>query len=109
MSILVAGNNYTFNFGSMDFSQGITINTINIIVSGSNTDMLSGFTPKPIVHTKEQFLELLVFMKISTSFVLSDIGTFTGNTDLIFQQTALQVTYKTVSYNIICDGSVLPQ
>lgn len=106
MSINITGLNNTFYFGSIDFSLGVTVNHINVIVSGSNVDLLANTPTKPILYNSQDFYNLLVVANISTGFVKSDIGTFIGNCDTLFQTgIAFQITFQGHTYNIDNFGS----
>jgi hypothetical protein len=94
----------------MDLTLGVTIDSIYLInESWADYDLLSGVSPLPVIHSYEDFYDLMVFLGISTTFTQTDVGTFAGNTQYIFQSpNALKVTFQGNQYYIVQDGSSLP-
>lgn len=90
MDALKAGAKYEFNFGRIDFSKGVRLIEVNCSIGTSQTvNLLSGVSEnkRPILHSKNDFIEFLAIMEISSSFAEVETGRFVGHSNVDFNGT----------------------
>jgi hypothetical protein len=83
MDLLKAGAKCEFNFGMVDFSQGVRVLEINHFTEDGEVNLISDILEqnRPILNSKKDFIELLVILQISTGFAESETGKFIGHSN----------------------------
>lgn len=85
MGTVKSGTRYEFNFGGVDFSNGIRVIEVNATNADGETVNLLANIPedeRPVLKSKNDFIELLVMLQISSSFVEAELGKFIGHSDM---------------------------
>lgn len=81
MDVLKAGAKYEFNFGGLDFSQGVKVFAINYseTIEGQASNLLENVSldKLPTLRSKNDFIELLAVLKVSNSLAEVEAGKFT--------------------------------
>ena len=88
------------HFGGIDFSKGVRVIEINYTNGGTTTNLLSTVLEqdRPILHSKNDFIELLVVMQISSSFAEAEVGKFIGHSNVDLNKNGNILDNQTVSF-----------